>query len=267
MVWIRRGVIAALAALVVVMGFSIWRINAVAERVIEGQGTAALGVDTTIDFISIGFLPLSLRIAGFEIENPDGYRENNFFTLGTGTMRVDVGSLREETVVAPELRLHGVDVSLERDLRRTNYGVILRNLHKTDSGRDSAPPASEGGPGKRFRIDRIVIEDVTAHLAIGLGGEFQESRIRVPEIVLTEVGGAEAAGVVAGELLNAIIVGILDALAHSGEVPARLAGDLAEQLAGLTRVTWQVSGDVVEVGGSLLDETQDTAADAAPNGS
>ncbi len=247
--WLRRVVIVLLAAVVVVMGLSIWQINAVAERVIETQGSAALGVDTTIDFISIGFFPPSLRIGGFEIENPGGFRERNFFTLGTGTAKVAAGSLRADTVVISELCLRGAAISLERDLRRTNYGVVLGNLRRSDSGRSSAPGADEGGPGKRFRVARVVIEDLTAHLAVGLRGEFQETRIQVPEIVLTDVGGAEAAGVVAGELLDRIVVGILDALAHTGEMPADVVGDLTRDLRGLAHGSWEIPG-VARSGGS-----------------
>jgi hypothetical protein len=261
MVWLRRGVIALLALVVASVGLGIWQVNQIATRVVEEQGTKALGVDTTIDFISLGFLPPSLRIGGFEIENPEGFAERNFLTVRRGALETEPGSLFQETIVARDLQLDGVELAVERSLRSTNYGVILGNLKKNDSGKESAPSQASGGPGKRFRIDEIVIRDTRAKVALGAAGHAQVVEVRVPEIRLEGVGSE--GGAVAGQVINSIVVALLESLARQGSLPTDLAGDMLGQLKGLQRVDYRVSGDIVQSGGDLLDAGADTAGDAA----
>jgi hypothetical protein len=259
--WLRRGVIALLALVVVSVGLGIWQINQIATRVVEEQGTKALGVDTTIDFISLGFLPPSLRIGGFEIENPEGFAQRNFLTVRRGALETDMGSLFQETIVAPYLQLDGLELAIERGLRTTNYGVILGNLKKSDSGKESAPSEASGGPGKRFRIDEIVIRDARATVTIGAAGHTQTAKMEVPEIRLEGVGAD--GGAVAGQVINSIVVALLESLARQGSLPKDLAGDMLGQLKGLQRLDYRVSGDIVRSGDDLLGAGVDTAGDAA----
>jgi hypothetical protein len=259
MKWLRWGVIALLALVVASVGVGIWQINEIATQVVEDQGKKALGVDTTIDFISLGFLPPSLRIGGFEIENPEGFAERNFVTVRRGALKTHMNSLFQETIVAPYLHLDGLELAIERGVRSSNYGVILDNLKKSDSGKDSAPPEASGGPGKRFRIDEIVIRDARATVTLGAAGHTQTIKTRVPEIRLQGVGSD--GGVGAGEVINAIVVGLLESLARQGGLPADLAGDMLGNLKGLHRVGYKVSGDIVRSGGDLLDAGSDKAGD------
>ena len=261
MKWLRWGIIALLALVVASVAVGIWQINEIATRVVEDQGKKALGVDTTIDFISLGFLPPSLRIGGFEIENPEGFAERNFLTVRRGALKTDMGSLFQETIIAPYLHLDGLELAIERGVRGTNYGVILGNLKKSDSGKESAPSEASGGPGKRFRIDEIVIRNARATLAIGVAGHAQTAEVRVPEIRLEGVGSDGGAG--AGEVLNAIVVALLESLARQGSLPADLAGDMLGELKGLHRVGYEVSGDIVQSGDDLLGSGVDKAGDAA----
>lgn len=258
MVWIRRGIIALLAMVVAGLGFVIWRLNGVAVDAVEGQGTAVLGVHTTIDFVTIGFLPPSLRVGGLEIENPEGFKDDNFFELGKGALDVDFGSLFTPTVRARSLRLDDVAVSLERGVRRSNYGVILDHVK---AGSAPAQPPAAAEPGKSFRIDEIVLRDVRANLVIDLPGRAQAYALTLPEVRLEGVGSGTSGPVLAGEVFKRIAVGVLDALAHQGALPADMAADLTGALSGLPRFGVSVTGDVLRTGGGLVEDAGRGGAD------
>jgi hypothetical protein len=254
MLWIRRGVIALLALVVVGLGLAIWHLNGIVADVLESQGTAALGVDTTIDFISIGFLPPSLRFGGFEIENPEGFKDDNFLELGKGALDVEFRSLFGPTVRARSLRLDDIEVSLERGARRGNYGVILDNVKAGSGQAQPAKPAADAGPGKTFRIDEIVLRNVRANLVMNLPGHAQAFAVTLPEVRMEGVGSGSSGPAVAGEVFRRITVGVLEALADQGALPGDIASDLTGALGGVPRVAVNVTGDVLRTGGGVAED-------------
>ncbi len=251
MAWIRRAFIVLLALVVAGVGLAIWRLNAVAAEAVESQGTAALGVRTTITFISIGFLPPSLRVGGLEIDNPEGFKDDNFLELGKGALDVEFSSLFGPTVRARSLQLADIAVSLERGARRSNYGVILDNVK---AGSAQEQPPADAGPGKKFQIDEIVLREVRANLVVDLPGRAQAFSVTMPEVRLEGVGSDSSGPVVAGEVFKRIALGVLEALVSQGALPADMASDLAGALVGVPRFAVNVTGDVLRTGGDLAED-------------
>lgn len=248
MQWIRRGIIALLALLVAGLGLAIWSLNEVVGDAVEDQGSAALGVDTTIDFISIGLLPPLLRVSGIEIENPQGFKDDNFLELGTGSLDVDLGSLFSPTLHARSLRLDDIDVRLERGVRSSNYGVLLNNV-KVRAARGDHHPS----PGRTVRIDEIVLHRVRVNLLVNLPGHSQAFSVTMPEVRMQGVGVDNAGPVVAGALFERVSLGVLQALLSEGVLPEEMAGDLARDLVGMPRFAVHVTGDVLRTGGDLAE--------------
>ena len=157
---ILRGVGLLLIALLAIVYFSIDRIGG---ALIERGASYALGVDTRVGFVRIGLLPGSIRVGSLTVENPPGFESPHFVKMGRARLDVSLGTLREDTVNVPLFSLDGVDLVLEREAGRTNYGAILDNMQRFESS-DPTPPADAGEAAaeKKFVVHDLVIRDVVS---------------------------------------------------------------------------------------------------------
>ena len=103
-------------------------LDAIAKGAIERGATYALGVRTTLDDADLRPLSGRLSIGGLKVDNPEGFKGDYFMRLDQGGVAVRLGSLRQEVVDLPHLRLSGLDLNLERVKKEANYNVILENL-------------------------------------------------------------------------------------------------------------------------------------------
>ena len=225
-------------------------IDVIAGSAIEKGATYALGVDTKVGFVRIGLLTGSFRIGSLKVDNPPGFDAKHLLTLGDGRVEVSVDSLQKEVVEVPVFTLEGIDVSLEKEGGKTNYGVILANLKRFESSGGEPAPAESGdaGPGKRVIVRELLIRDISAHVADRAGlGAVGGVDVEVPEIRLTDIGAHNAQGVAMSELTNIIMKAIFASIAKYGtNLPNVLAGDLNASLGGLSKVPIQAVGGTAE---------------------
>lgn len=111
------------------------------------------------------------------------------------------------------------DVALERQGKQTNYGVILENLSRFESGK---PPAQEAEPydagsERRFIMNRLVISNVMAHVEWSkLASDQSAVKVEIPQIVLENIGAHNAQGVVMSEFSAIVMKAILGSIARYG---------------------------------------------------
>jgi hypothetical protein len=144
---------------------SLW-VDEIVGTAIEEAGSYAMGVETRVGFVLLRFVHGDFRMRRFRIDNPSGYDKDHFLTLSEATIGIERATLTEPVVVISELRLEGIDVSLERDGKQTNYGAILANIQRFESAnpQSTAPPPDEAGSSQRFIVNRILIRDVDAYV-------------------------------------------------------------------------------------------------------
>lgn len=230
-------------------------VNELVGGAVERGSTYALGVSTRVGFVRLALLDGSFRLARLRIGNPAGFDQDHFLTLHDARMDVDLSSLRRDVVVVPVLSLDGVDVILEKSgTGATNYGVILQNVKRFESGgaRGAAAAPPQGG-GKRFIVQRLRITDVTARVEWSrLASDATAVHVNIPEIDLHDLGAAHGKGVTLAELSNIVLKAVLGSVArYGGDLPAAMLSELEGGLAGLTRLTGvAVSG----IGGSAVEE-------------
>jgi hypothetical protein len=243
MKWILRVLVAVVVLVGLGLGVVWWRIDALAERLVERQGSAALGVPTTLGSARIGLAPAGVRLSQLRIANPPGFADEPFFVMDSFAVAPDLGTLRSDTLVIPRIEVSGVQVSLERKLAKSNYGAILGHLSR---GAGPAEP-SEGG-GVQVRIDEILVRDVTARVRVGVGpAAAPPVDVHVPELRLTHVGQAGSAAI-AAQVTRILVSGVLAALAKQGQLPADLAGDLRGSLRGLAVAPLERTGEAAREG-------------------
>lgn len=231
-----RKLIVVLAVLLVLLigaaAAAFFFVDSIARRGIESGASYALMVPTSLDKADVGVFSGSFSMQGLAIDNPEGYSRDHFLTLDSGGVQVALGTLNRSVVELPELTLTGVEVSLLREGGKSNYGTILDNLKRFESGK-ADPKATE--PSKKFVIKRLEIRDVKAHVSLlPVGGEATTAEIVVPEIVLTDVG-SDGSGVGLGEVTGIVLKAIIASLINAGGdlIPSDIANELQNGLGEL----------------------------------
>ena len=249
------GVIVLVLVVLLIGGF-FW-IDGIAKVGVEKGATFALGVETTLERMSIGVFSGEAGMSKLNVRNPAGFDTPHFLELGNGNVAVSLGSLMDDTVVVPELTLSSLSMNLERKGGRANYQVILDGLKRFDTKEDAPPPApQDDGPaeeGKKFVVRHVAIDDVNVQVDwLPVGGELTRVPLRIERIELNDVGSESVNGVQLAELTGILLKAILESvLAKGGDlIPADIAGELTmglEELTGLGDATVQVVGDVTTI--------------------
>ncbi len=209
-------------------------VDRVAVWAVERGATRALGVPTSVRSARVSLRAGGLRLRDLRVANPSGF-EGEFLSLRDARLALDLASVREPVIRAPRLTLSQLVVRLERRPGRTNYGTILQNLSK-----NGKPAATAKDSPRRFLVEELRIEDVTAHVRLlPVGGRLTELEVQVPAIRLTNVGEGKG-GLPVAQLSGLVVQAVLEALARKGVgLPGQLAGELQ---AGLARLPLRVPG-------------------------
>lgn len=220
-----------LIILLVAVGAIGWfYMNDLAKQGIEKGGTYALMVDTTVDEVSIKPLRGEMSLSKLKIANPQGFKTPFLIETGQFSMAVDTGTLMADTVVVKDFDLNGLELYIEQTLQGSNIQAIMKNLERfaAKKGPDDQPdqqPEPEG-PGKKVKVDRLVVRNVVAHLNL-LG---QNLDIKVDEMTFPELTQENAAGVTVPVLISRLVPAIFQAVIDKAQVEGVLPADFAAQL-------------------------------------
>lgn len=211
-------------ALVVLVGLALgvvwWRLDRFAERMIERDATAQLGVATEIDGLLLRPLSGILSLRGLSIANPPGYT-GRFLFVDRARGEVDMATLRHEVIEVREIALSGVEVSLEETRGGSNYDAIVSRL-----GAREPVPASAEATGPSVRVNDLYVRNI--HAIVRLAGA-PPLQLEIPEIHLTRLGGPDGAtgGEVTAEVVRAILTSVATEVPG---IPVALAGRLLGRL-------------------------------------
>ena len=212
-------------------------VDSLAKQAVVRGGTHALGVETSLESASIGLVSGQFGLEGLAIANPPGFERPDFFTLRSARLELPLGSLLESRVTIPALELEGIAVDLERNSRGTNYGVILDNLSRFESG--AKEPRGEGGEtaggGKTYVVQKLVIRDVRASVnLVPAGGDLTKLSLAVPEIVVEDL----ASDMTMPQLCALVVKVVIRAAIQAGQgvVPGEILADLRGRMDGLSDV-------------------------------
>jgi hypothetical protein len=211
--WLARLVGALLLLALLALGAVWWRLDALAERMIERGATARLGVETEVRGLLLRPISGVLTLRELRVANPPGF-DGDFLEIDRARGELDVATLRSDVVEVREIVLTGVVLALEETPRGSNYDAILANLAR---GRD-APGAAEG---PSVRVHEALIRDVVAH--VRLAPATPPITLAIPEVRLRELGGpgGASAGQITAEVVRAVLVAVAT---QAPGVPLALAG-------------------------------------------
>ena len=247
--------------LVLLITAVIFYIDLIASEAIERGGTAALGLETRVGRVWLGLLSTELSLSDMTVANPEGFEAPHLLKLEKGELEVGLSELRADPIVISRIVLSGIELNLEKDRGRTNFGVLLENLSRSEA--DASASKAEGEAGAGLVIGEVLIRDVTARgQLIPLQGERTQLEVNVPEIRMRDLGSGESGmsmTQLAGVLTKAILAGVAQ---QSASLPSELSGDLRRHLAPLGKVRVEVPGVATSAAGRSVQSVKDAAEKA-----
>ncbi len=273
-----KGVIGLVLLVVIVLllavGAALFYIDTLAKTAVETGGTVALGVPTRVDNIDLSIFSGKCQINGLRVSNPVGYQAENFLRLDLGRVEVQPGSLRQDTIVIPEILLQGVQVSIEKTRDGANYDQILQNLQKLSQTREqdkqpapAEPQASQ--PGRKMLIQRLTVREVAVQVRIAGLLKPVETTIKLPkDIELTDIGSAEDAGAQMKDVVAVIVQSLLTAIVEQGGglIPGEIGQELTKGLEGVKAISDLGVKTIGGVGGNLTGAVEDVTKDVGKLG-
>ncbi|MFO8015153.1 MAG: hypothetical protein R6X20_17855 [Phycisphaerae bacterium] len=241
-------------------GIAFWYyVDVIAKTGIERGATYALGVPTTVHRADVGLFGGTLLVENLRVGNPEGFETPHLLALKQSDLGVVTNTLWKDTIQVNRFELDGLDLYIEQKPGTSNVSTVLEHIRsKTGS---PGEPEEEGAGGKKVKVDRIVVRNVTAHVQVlPIGGQATTVDVEVPEIILEDVTSDTAEGVAVAELTRRILPAILTAVIKKGRgtIPEMDLDRLAADVGETTRALGEQARDLVEqVGkdaGGLLDK-------------
>lgn len=246
-------IVLVLLAVIVIAVVGVWfYLDSIAASAIARGGTYATGVPTAVDSARLAPFQGELHLDNLVVANPEGYQTDHFLKMDDGEVAVDLGTLTSDLVRIPRVHLSGLDLNLENRDGKANYEVIMENLQRLSAEEDPA-----AAPGKQYIIDEVLVSDITVHAAmLPSMGEPRVLKVKVPSILLTEVGSEGADGAQMAEVTGVILKAVLQAvIEQAGEVlPAAIASGLRDGLAGIGSLG---GGSLEKIGGEAAKVVSD----------
>jgi hypothetical protein len=244
---IIRNIIIAILILVIVLVVAIkLYANRAIKWGIETAGTKTLNVGVKVDSVKLGIMSGSLGLTKLIIDNPKEYQNPHLLELGSGKILVNTNSLLSDIVKIKEIKLDGVNVTLEqKDVRGNNIQDVLKNIPSSEKTEPS---------GKKLHIEILEISNINVNVKLlPIPGKADTLTLPLDKITLTNLGEdnkLDTAQLV-GKILAAITAGI--AKEGAGVLPDDVIGTLNTSLKQLG----QLSETLLKGGEQLQKKAKD----------
>ena len=236
MKWFIRILLGVVALAIIGVLLVVLLIDPIAKAAVERGGTYAMGVNTKVDAMSIGLTSGDVKMVGFQVANPEGFKSDYLMKSGTFAVGVRPGSLFGQTVEVREFTLDGLDINVEMTGLAANVTKIMDNLKKLSSKDQGAEkPKAPPSEGKKVSVNIITIKNVAAHFYLGSLSGGKGITVKVPLIEMKNVTDDNAKGVAMHELVARVVPAILASVfdAAKGVIDAEFLGDMNGQLRGV----------------------------------
>jgi len=206
---------------------------------IETAATKTLNVAVDIDDVELSIMGGSLALQNLIIKNPPGYQHDKLLELRNAKIEVNMKSLLNDVVNIKEIKLDGMEVTLEQ---RGVSGNNLQDVIKSIASSDKQPSQPSG---KKLHIDNLEISDVTVRAKLlPVPGRADTVTLKLSPIKMRDLGRDRN----------------LDTAALSGQILLAVAEGVAEQGVGV------LPKNVVDTMKSTLDKTIDLGKAASEKG-
>ncbi|MCO5067306.1 MAG: AsmA family protein [Kiritimatiellae bacterium] len=235
--------------------------GATIKQAVNTGGPLVLGVPVTLEHAALDPILGRIRLKGLHVGNPEGFKTDGLFDLGSLDIKLNMRSLASDTIQIQKIEIKAPKITMERGLTKSNLGALIESLEKKDGGeaKEGEKPAAESAAkegGKKVVIDEISIAGAQLNLSVtAMGG--LAAPLPLPPVTLRDVGkesdGASLVDVIS-RILKAILGAATDVIAGAGKLViggASAAGGAA--IDGAAFVGGAALDGVTAVGGAAVD--------------
>ena len=233
-------ILAAAAAAVVYFFGAGWVTQAV-----ETIGPKVTQTSVRLDNVDLSLLSASGTLQGLYIGNPEGYKEENIFSLNQIDVEIEPKSLLSDEIVVKKIHIRSPGMSYEKTLRGSNLNSLLANVEsfgrsdtsKTATGKTAPLDSTEVAtgqtqkPSKKVLIRELLIEDL--QVSIGLMGA--GTAVTIPKIEMKDIDSSSTK-----ELVAKVLKVVLNEVTR--QIGAGVSGLGQNSLSGLEAVGKQALG-------------------------
>ena len=139
------GIVAALAVVVVAaVVFLFASLDSLVEAAIEEIGSEATQASVRLDEAEISPTSGAGALRGLTVGNPKGFKTKSAFELGEVSIKLDIGTVTEDTIVIKEIVIDGPQVTYEIGPDGTNIDAIKKNVNAFAGGEKQAAKKQGG---------------------------------------------------------------------------------------------------------------------------
>lgn len=225
------------------------------ERVIEvgveTAATKALGVGVYVGGVKLSVLKGAVEVKDIIVSNPAGYTYKNLLELDRTNVKVNIGSLLEDTVHIKELKLDGINLVIEQKVLSNNLQDVINSI--SDKEQPEAEPS-----GKKLHIDNLELTGIKVKAKLlPVPGRIDTVTLDLAPIRMSNLGADNKLGIAI--LSEKIMLAITEGVARQG------VGILPDEIVSTMKLTLDKTVDVgkaaAEEGKKLIDTGKDVGAD------
>ena len=213
---IAGGAIAAIFVIVAaVVIYVLSSLDTIIKEAVETYGSEIIRAEVRLDRVEIDASSGTGALGGLKVGYPEGFETPSAFELGEISLRLDVGTVTEDTIVIREIAITAPHITYEIGPRGNNIDAIRKNVEAYvqglgGGGEAKAETAAEddGGNGPRLVIEHLYIRDgsvsASANIPLMKGKTLTAA---LPDIHLKDIG-KDTDGVAPGELVEQILAAV-----------------------------------------------------------
>jgi uncharacterized protein involved in outer membrane biogenesis len=205
--WILIGGAVVIIIIIVALVIGILNIGPIIKTAVNTYGPKITKTDLRLDDVGISILSGKLKLKGFYLGNPKGFKSPEAMKVKSIYIAIDKKSLTKDPIIINTIEIARPEITYEKALSTDNFNKIIDNVNKS-VGMDKAPKekTTETGEGKKLLIRDLIIKEGKVNLATSLpiGKNIGAA---LPDIHLKNIGGEKegaSPAKVAEEILTAL---------------------------------------------------------------
>jgi len=207
---------------------------------IEAATSEALKVDVDVNDVDLALTKGKLVLRNLVMGNPPGYKHEQMLKLDRARVYVDTGSLLTDEIRIEDIKIEGIDITLEQRGLSNNVQDVLDSIEQRETA-----------GGKKLHIETIRIHGVKVAVKAGAGdNRIDLMTMELDPIMISDVGSDKKLDM-AG-LSGLIFVAIAEAIVEQGV--GQLPGEVLGALSSAIGKTLDDIGKEILQGGKTITE-------------